>query len=136
MKLRTTLAIGAVLAVSAAAQAHHSFAMFDNEKEITLEGTVKEFQWTNPHIWIQVNVTAADGKVVEHSVEGGSPNGLRRQGWTKDIMKPGDKVVMKVHPFKDGSPGGSFMRATVNGVELGRQPAPAADGKPAAPAYE
>jgi len=135
MKLGNTLMLGAVLCVSAAAHAHHSFAMFDNEKELTLEGTVKEFQWTNPHIWIQVNVKGADGKIVEHSVEGGSPNGLRRQGWSKDTMKAGDKVVMKVHPFKDGSPGGSFMRATVNGAELGRQPA-AAEGKPATPGYE
>ena len=135
MKLGNTLMIGAVLCVSAAAQAHHSFAMFDNEKEQTLEGTVKEFQWTNPHIWIQVNVKTADGKIVEHSVEGGSPNGLRRQGWSKDTMKSGDKVVMKVHPFKDGSPGGSFVRATVNGAELGRPPA-AAEGKPSTPGYE
>ena len=136
MKLRNMLMLGSVLCVATAVQAHHSFAMFDNDKEVTLEGTVKEFQWTNPHIWVQVNVTGADGKVVEHSVEGGSPNGLRRQGWSKDSMKAGDKVVMKVHPFKDGSPGGSFVRATVNGAELGRRPAPAADGKPAAPGYE
>ena len=63
-----------------------------------------------------------DGKVTEYSIEGGSPNGLRRQGWSKDTMKPGDKIVMKMHPLKDGSPGGSFMSAMVNGVPLGREP--------------
>ena len=84
--MNTRIVSGALLAIAAvAAHAHHSFAMFDNEKEQILEGTVKEFQWTNPHIWIQVNVKSADGKVVEYSVEGGSPNGLRRQGWSKDI---------------------------------------------------
>lgn len=120
----TLLAMGAM-----SAHAHHSFAMFDNEKDIVIEGEVKEFQWTNPHIWIQVNVKSADGKVVEHSVEGGSPNGLRRNGWSRDSMKAGDRIVLTVHPFKDGSPGGSFVRGTVNGAPLGNPP-PAA--RPAA----
>jgi Family of unknown function (DUF6152) len=114
---------GAVLALaSLAAQAHHSFAMFDNEKEQVIEGTVKEFQWTNPHIWIQVNVTAADGKVTEYSVEGASPVGLRRQGWTRESVRPGDRISITLHPMKDGSPGGSFMRGTVNGAPLGNPP--------------
>jgi hypothetical protein len=134
MKHGNTLMIGAVLCVSAAAQAHHSFAMFDNEKEQTIEGTVKEFQWTNPHIWVQINVAGTDGKVTEYSIEGGSPNGLRRQGWSKDTMKAGDKIVMKMHPMKDGTPGGSLMTATVNGVVLGRPPA-AAEGAPAKSEY-
>ncbi len=110
--------IGAALVFAAAAQAHHSFAMFDSEKQQTIEGELKEFQWTNPHIWIQMNVTGADGKVVEYSIEGGSPNNLRRLGWTRDSMKPGDKIVMTMNPMKDGSPGGSFVRATVNGQPL------------------
>jgi hypothetical protein len=118
------LALGAVMA-----HAHHSFAMFDNEKDQVLEGTVKEFQWTNPHIWIQVNVKSADGSLVEYSIEGGSPNQLRRQGWTKDTLRPGDQVVLTMHPLKDGSPGGSFMRGTVNGAPIGGAPA----GPPGAP---
>ena len=134
MKYRASILLGSMLSVTAAAQAHHSFAMFDNDSEQTIEGTVKEFQWTNPHIWVQVNVTGADGKVTEYSVEGGSPNGLRRQGWSKDTMKPGDKIVLKIHPMKDGSPGGSFMSATVNGKPLGRQQ-PAAEGAPAKSEY-
>ncbi|MFM1887402.1 MAG: hypothetical protein RL026_2559 [Pseudomonadota bacterium] len=119
MKVRVLAVGAAVLAVSAGmASAHHSFAMFDNEKEMTIEGVVKEFQWTNPHIWIQVNVAGSDGKLVEWSIEGGSPNGLRRNGWSKNSFQPGDKVVMKIHPLKDGSPGGSFMTSTVNGAPL------------------
>jgi hypothetical protein len=119
---RSAIVIGSVLALSAGtAFAHHSFAMFDNAKEQTLEGTIKDFQWTNPHIWIQVNVKGADGKLTEWSIEGGSPNGLKRSGWSKKSMSAGDKVVMKIHPLKDGTSGGSFMSATVNGQELGRR---------------
>ncbi len=119
---RSAIVIGSVLALSVGtAFAHHSFAMFDNAKEQVIEGTVKDFQWTNPHIWIQVNVKGADGKLTEWSIEGGSPNGLKRSGWSKKSMNAGDKVVMKIHPLKDGTSGGSFMSATVNGQELGRR---------------
>ena len=62
----------------------------------------------------------ADGKVTEYSIEGGSPNGLRRQGWTKDSMKAGDKIKLTLHPLRDGNPGGSFVSAEVNGKTLGR----------------
>ena len=124
MFTRSAFVLGTVLALSAgAAYSHHSFAMFDNAKEQTIEGEVKDFQWTNPHIWIQVNVKGADGKVTEYSIEGGSPNGLKRQGWTKKAMSAGDKIVLKMHPLKDGTPGGSFMSATVNGKVLGRNAA-------------
>jgi hypothetical protein len=121
---RTSITSAAMLTLFViTAHAHHSFSMFDNEKDQMLDGIVKEFQWTNPHIWIQVNVQSADGNVVEYSVEGGSPNALRRQGWTKDTLKPGDHVVLTMHPLKDGSPGGSFMRGTVNGAPIGGGPA-------------
>jgi hypothetical protein len=104
------------------ALAHHSFAMFDNATEMTIEGTVKEFQWTNPHAWVQVMVLdKKTGKEVEWSVEGGSPNGLSRQGWTRKSAAAGDKVVVAIHPLKDGSPGGSLISMTVNGKKIGRQ---------------
>jgi len=120
---RSTIVLGTVMALSAAtAYSHHSFAMFDNAKEQTIEGEVKDFQWTNPHIWIQVNVKNTDGKLTEYSIEGGSPNGLKRQGWSKKSINAGDKIVLTMHPLKDGTPGGSFMRATVNGKALGRGP--------------
>jgi hypothetical protein len=113
------IVLGSVLSTSAVA--HHSFAMFDNNKEVVLEGTVKEFQWTNPHTWTQVIVKDAAGKEVEWSIEGGSPNGLKRSGWDKKSMKTGDTVVMTIHPLKDGTAGGSFVKATVNGKPLGRE---------------
>ncbi|MGC4029102.1 MAG: DUF6152 family protein [Steroidobacteraceae bacterium] len=120
MNFSRAFVLGAALAVAAVAEAHHSFAMFDADKEQTIEGVVKEFQWTNPHIWIVVNVTGTDGKVVEYNIEGASPNGLRREGWTRNSMKPGDKVVLTMHPLRDGAPGGSFMSAVVNGRPLTR----------------
>ena len=125
---RSTLIIGTAFALtSAAVYAHHSFAMFDNQKEMTLDGEVKDFQWTNPHIWIQVNVKDQEGKVSEWSIEGGSPNGLKRDGWTKKSIAAGDKINVTIHPLKDGSLGGSFMRAVVNGKQLGRTVRPPAE---------
>lgn len=120
MKLKTMLAPGVLLVFASGASAHHSFAMFDTKVEQTIEGTVKEFQWTNPHTWIQVNVTGADGKVVEYSIEGSSPNGLRREGWKSSTLKPGDHIVVTIHPLRDGAPGGSFVKAVVNGEPLVR----------------
>lgn len=110
------LIAGAALPVAA----HHSFNMFDDKKEVVLKGEVKEFQWSNPHTWIQLNVTDASGKVVEWSIEGGSPNLVGRQGWKRNTFKPGDKVEITVHPLRDGQPGGSFMRAVLaDGRKLG-----------------
>ncbi|MFO1502586.1 MAG: DUF6152 family protein [Steroidobacteraceae bacterium] len=102
------------------AMAHHSFSMFDNQKEIVLKGTVKEFQWSNPHTWIQLNVADASGKVVEWSIEAGSPNLVGRQGWKRNTFKAGDQVEITVHPLRDGQPGGSFMHAVLpDGRKLG-----------------
>ena len=108
------IAVAAITAcgLSTSASAHHSFAMFDSSKSVTLVGTVKEFQWTNPHTWIQVNVPT-NGKVVEWSIEGGSPNGLARRGWKSSIMKPGDKITVVISPMKDGSNGGSLKSVTL-----------------------
>ena len=107
------------LAAAAPASAHHSFAMFDNQKNVTLEGTIKEFQWTNPHSWVQIVVKDASGKDVEWSIEGGSPNGLARSGWKRTSIKPGDKAVVVIHPLKDGTAGGSLVTVTINGVKVG-----------------
>jgi hypothetical protein len=120
--------------------AHHSFNMFDDRKEVVLKGQVKEFQWSNPHTWIQLNVTDAAGKVVEWSIEGGSPNLVARQGWKRNTFKAGDQVEITVHPLRDGQPGGSFVRAILaDGRKLDRSqippapaPAPAEAGATAA----
>lgn len=116
------------------ALAHHSFAMFDREKEVTLQGVIKEFQWTNPHTWVQLLVTGPDGKVVEWSIEGTSPNGLKRQGWRSDALKSGDKVTAVIHPLRNGDPGGSLVTVTLeNGTVLGRRaPTPPPGAAPSA----
>jgi hypothetical protein len=113
------LAAGVILA-SQTVIAHHSAAMFDDEKVVELTGTVKELQWTNPHIWIQVMV---DDKGVkkEWSIEGGSPNSLSRNGWRSTTFKPGDVVTVRVNPMKDGTPGGQFIAAKfADGKTIGR----------------
>jgi hypothetical protein len=109
----------ASVAAGSAAFAHHSFAMFDNAKTVELTGTVKELQWTNPHIWVQVMAKDEKGQMVEWSIEGGSPNGLVRQGWRRSAMKPGDAIAIKIHPLKDGTHGGSMLSATINGQPVG-----------------
>jgi hypothetical protein len=115
----------AVALLAAPAIAHHSANMFDAQKEVVLDGTVKEFQWSNPHIWIQVLVPT-NGSTVEWSVEGGSPNLVGRQGWKRNSFKPGDKVVLKIHPMRNGEPGGSFVSAVLaDGRTLGGSPAAA-----------
>jgi hypothetical protein len=124
MKPRVVLAATLLALFSGAAGAHHSFAMFDQEKEVKLVGTIKEVQWTNPHIWVQVLVKNAEtGQMVEWSIEGGSPNGLSRQGWRRNSIKAGDSVEITIHPLKNGENGGSLMRVLVDGKPVGNRPA-------------
>ena len=103
-------ASAAAALLAGGATAHHSFAMFDTGKEVTLDGTIREFQWTNPHSWVQLTVMEG-GQAVEYSIEGQSPNGLARQGWTRNSLKAGDHVKVVINPLKDGTHGGSFKRA-------------------------
>ena len=115
------LAAAAGLAFAAApALAHHSFAMFDRAHVVTLVGSVKEFQWTNPHSWIQIEAPDNKGVVREWSIESLSTGTLSRQGWRPGTFKPGDKVTLRIFPMKDGSAGGSFVGAILaNGQTLG-----------------
>ena len=92
-----------------AAFAHHSDAMFDSQKEITLNGTVREFQYTNPHSWIQVVVNDEAGKTVEWSIETAAPVVLLRAGIKPTALQPGDKITLRAHPLKDGRAGGSLI---------------------------
>jgi hypothetical protein len=102
------LAVGTLAASSALA--HHSFAMFDQTREVTVAGTVTEWQWTNPHSWLELDVPSKDGKSVAHwSLESGSPHTLTRLGWKSKMVKPGDKVVATINPMKDGSNGGALQ---------------------------
>ena len=106
----------AVVALSAPASAHHSFAMFDATKTVTLNGTVKEFEWTNPHSWLRVNVTdEKSGKPLLWALELSSPARLVTMGMKSDSVHPGDQVSVTFHPMKDGTRGGQFIQATLPG---------------------
>ena len=110
-----SLAAIAVAAFAAPAFAHHSFAMFDATKTVTLQGTVKEFEWTNPHSWLRVYVNDASGKPVLWALELSSPARLTTMGMHADSVKAGDKVSVTFHPMKDGTRGGQFMEAQLPG---------------------
>ena len=103
--LAAAAVIAAAGALGAPAYAHHSTAMFDMEHTINLVGTVKDFQWTQPHTWITFLVNSPTG-VIEYGVEGMSPSYLGRNGWSKRTLNPGDKVTLAIHPLKDGRKGG------------------------------
>ena len=104
----TLAALCAAASFAVPAAAHHSFAMFDQQKIMTLDGTVHEFQWTNPHAFLEVDVPDG-GKSTRWSLELNSPNNLKRQGWSRDVVKPGDKVTVRMNPLRDGQPGGLFL---------------------------
>jgi hypothetical protein len=136
ISLRTSLLLCG-LGLAPPALAHHSANMFDPTKQVVLEATVKEFQWSNPHIWIQVMVPNAKGVEEEWSIEGGSPNLVGRQGWKRNSFKPGEKVTITIRPLRNGDPGGSFVSAAFpDGRKLGNGAGvlPAAGAKEA-PAY-
>jgi hypothetical protein len=108
------------LAFGCAAFAHHSFAMFDQSRQVPLKGTVHDFQWTNPHAFIDIDVPNANGSSELWKVELNSPNNLKRQGWRSNIMKPGDQVTVVINPLRDGSKGGLFVNVTLaDGKVLG-----------------
>ena len=110
MKAAMTAVCAAALALAAgSADAHHSFAVFDRSRQVSITGTVKQFQWTNPHCWIQLEVPGENGASAEWSLEGGSPNILVRNGWKRTVLAPGERVTVLIYPLKTGEPGGSFL---------------------------
>jgi len=118
--LSATAVIVLLLAIASMAAAHHSNAMFDKAalREVTV--TVRAFQWTNPHVWIQVDIENTDGDIQEWSIEGGGPNSLFRKGWRPDTFKPGDIVDMKFFPMRDGSSAALFVGAKfADGTTIG-----------------
>jgi hypothetical protein len=111
------IALAGVLAVPL--PAHHSFSAFDTTQQKTIAGVIKKVDWTNPHIFIWMDVTNDKGVVSLFGFEGMSPNYLSRRGWDKNTLKPGDKVSIVFNPFKKPEDlGGMFIRTTINGKTL------------------
>jgi hypothetical protein len=131
VKMKPVLAVclssGALL-FATAASAHHSFAMFDQARTVSLVGVVQEFEWTNPHAFIEIDVPGGAGPAQRWSVEMNSPNNLKRQGWSRPSLKPGDRVTCVINPLRDGKKGGLFLAVTLpDGTVLGD---PAKAGQP------
>jgi hypothetical protein len=121
MKFSVKTTAGVLLLVLAAAPGypHHSFASFDASKTVSHKGTVKEIQWTNPHVWIDLTVMEAGGPVT-YGFEGAAIAVLKRVGWTKDSVKAGDTITVIGHPYKDGRPGGSIEHVVLaDGRQIG-----------------
>jgi hypothetical protein len=119
------IAVASMLMVSFAS-AHHSHAMFDTDKQVTLVGSVKEFQWNNPHCWIELLVPDPkdpNAAPVEWGVEMGAPIQLIRHGWKPSSVKPGDKITVVVNPLRDGRPAGQIVSAIgADGEPIGAVP--------------
>jgi len=112
------IAIGAALAAGQAS-AHHSYAMFDAQQNKQLDGVVETFKWTNPHSYIEVLVTDDKGQTQKWGVECGSPAQMVKAGWRSSSLKPGDHVVVTIHPLRSGELGGSFVQVqTADGKVL------------------
>jgi hypothetical protein len=108
---RRTLAFAssAIMTISAVpAWAHHSFALFDSQKTVALEGTVKSFEWTNPHSWITLVVLNDKNATEEWQIELPPAAMLARDGWNKRYLSPGEKIVVHINPLKDGRHGGAL----------------------------
>ena len=130
---RSARALAVVLTFGAAqgAHAHHSFAMFDNENQIKLKGTVTNFQWTNPHVYIELDaesVNSEDKTVKGWTVECANPGILNRIGWKFNMIKPGDQVTIIVAPLRSGEPGALLKQVTLPDGRV------FANGGPAGPA--
>jgi hypothetical protein len=116
MSTRTILLAGiAASLIAAPAVAHHSFAMFDATKTVTMNGTVKSFEWTNPHMWLTVTVDGTDYPLEMQGIAGAV-----RFGWKRDSVKSGDKITVDIHPLRDGTHGGQLVGVVLaSGQKLG-----------------
>jgi hypothetical protein len=122
----------AMLIASATAFAHHSSAGIDRTKSVELVGTIRQFSWTNPHSWMEVDVPDQKGGTITWKVEMTSPAYLVRAGWKSTTVKTGDEVKVTVRPLRDGSPGGLFVSVVLSDGRTFTE-RPAAPSPPAAP---
>ena len=109
--LRIIIGASLIAGGTGLALAHHSFAAFDMTNQKTVTGTVKKFNWTNPHTWVWVDVVNEQGVTETWGIEGMSPNYLARRGWNRATLKAGDKITVTVRPMKDGEKGGMWVSA-------------------------
>ena len=107
-RVGAALMCAALIAAPGAAMSHHSFAMFDQDSPIELEGTVQEFKYTSPHTFILLQVKSQDGSITLWNLEGATPGALVRDGWSAKSLKSGDEIRIKVAPLRSGAPGGSW----------------------------
>ena len=117
-----------ILATAGPALAHHSFAMFDHTRTLTIKGSVTKFQWTNPHAYIELDVPDADGTSKHFTIECTSINILSRQGWRSNLFKAGDQVTAIVSPLLSGQPGGLLLEVTLPNGEKRDPGVPGAGG--------
>ena len=116
--LKLLMPSGALL-MALSVQAHHSTAMFDQNKTITVTGVVKEFQYTNPHSWLIVDVTNEDGSITTWGFEAEGPTTLARGGIRRSTLPPGTEITITGNPMKDGRPAAAWITAvTADGVEI------------------
>ena len=111
--LTALLVSGVFVLTSGAAIAHHSFAMFDQENPIELEGSVQEFKYTSPHTFILLQVKEKDGGTTVWNLEGSAPSNLVRDGWSSKSLKPGDEIRLMVEPLRSGAPGGAWNASKI-----------------------
>jgi hypothetical protein len=111
--MKTGLAVLAVLGLAAPVLAHHSFAMYDHTRTITIRGEVTKFQWTNPHAYLEVDVKQKDGTTRHYSIEMTSINMMQRLGWRSNMIKAGDQVKVTVSPLLNGEAGGLMLDVTL-----------------------
>ena len=115
---RSSILAWATLGLSAAAIAHHSTAQYDYTRTVTVNGVVREFQWSNPHCYIQLLVTEGNGQQQEWSIESGTPSLSTRLGWSKNSLKTGDKVTVVLFPMRDGTRAGTLRTITLHNGEV------------------
>lgn len=109
--LQTWALVALLFGAGTVASAHHSFAVFDLTAQKSVDGTVKKVDWTNPHVWVWVDVPTTAGGSETYAFEGMSPNFLARRGWSRTTLQTGMKVTVQFRPLKDGKPGGMLLSA-------------------------
>ncbi len=116
-----------ILSIAATAWAHHSFAVYDHTRSLTLKGTVTKWQWSNPHAYLDIDVKDSSGVVKHFVLEGTSINMLQRTGWRSTMIKAGDQVTAVAAPLLNGEPGGLLLEITLANGDKKELPVPAAN---------